>query len=432
MPTVRRIEPTAQPLPAKKRVAAYARVSGANEMNLMSLSAQVSYYSDYIQKRPGWEYAGVYVDRSLTATCDKRPEFQRLLDDCRNGKIDIVMTKSISRFARNTVTMLETVRELKAINVDVWFEKENIHSLSADGELMLTILASFAQEESRSTSENMKWRIQKKFKEGRASNVNILGYKYVDGTFVIIPAEAEIVRRIFSEFLSGKKEHAIAKIFNEEGVPSKRGGKWRETAINRMLRNEKYAGKLVLQKYYRPDHISKKTAVNNGELPKYSVVNSHEPIIDLDTFERVQAELARRAPSKRSNGKGQSKYPFTGKLICGLCGKPYFRKNKYGGTINEHAVWLCTTKAKEGKTICSSQQVPEYALNEIQADFLQIKVMGANTLIIVGLDGKEISLAWEHKRRNAIWNDEKRQEAREKALRQHAERRASECQHRQE
>ena len=428
MRKVRKVEPVAQPLPARKRVAAYARVSGANELNLQSLSAQVSYYSNYIQKQRGWEYAGVYADESLTGTSDKRPEFQRLMDDCRNGKIDIVLTKSISRFARNTVTMLEVVRELKALNIDVWFERENIHSLSGDGELMLTILASFAQEESRSTSENMKWRIQKKFKEGLASNVNILGYKFVDGTFVIIPDEAKIVQRIFSDFLNGMAASAIAKKLNEDGVPTKRCGIWRETVISRILRNEKYAGKLVLQKYFRPDHISGKTSINHGELPKYNVLNSHKPIIEPDIFDQVQTELARRAALKPRNNGVPVKYQYSGKIVCGICGKRYFRKDKYRETKYANVVWVCATKGKLGKKACPSQQIPEYILNDIHFDFEKITVTGVNTLTITMMQGNEETIVnWEHQTRSAGWSEEMRQAAREKALAQHAERRASEC-----
>jgi DNA invertase Pin-like site-specific DNA recombinase len=250
MREVRKIKPSSQPIPARKRVAAYCRVSSGKDAMLHSLSAQVSHYSGYIQKQRGWEYVGVYADEALTGTKAERPEFMRLMQDCRDGKIDVVLTKSISRFARNTVTMLKTVRELKSLNIDVWFERENIKSLSGDGELLLSILSSFAQEESRSTSENVKWRIRNNFKKGKPSSTVIMGYKLVNGTFIIVPDEAEIVKMIFADFLGGMGKIAIVKKLTELGIPTKRGGDWGENAIGKILRNEKYAGDMLLQIRY--------------------------------------------------------------------------------------------------------------------------------------------------------------------------------------
>ena len=203
-------------IPQRKRVAAYARVSSGKDAMLHSLSAQVSYYSDLIQNHSGWQYAGVYADEALTGTRDNRENFQRLLADCRDGMIDMVITKSISRFARNTITLLETVRELKTMGVDVYFEEQNIHSLSADGELMLTILASYAQEESLSVSENQKWRVRHNFENGMPWNGTVLGYRYNQGTFEIEPEEAEIVRFIFGSYSNGTGATTIAKILNEK------------------------------------------------------------------------------------------------------------------------------------------------------------------------------------------------------------------------
>lgn len=209
----------AQPV-QRKRVAAYARVSSGKDVMLHSLSAQISYYNDYIGNRGDWDLAGIYADAALTGTKEDRPEFQRMLADCRDGKIDMVITKSLTRFARNTVTLLATVRELKLLGVDVYFEKENLHTLSPDGELMLTLLASFAQEESRSASENQKWRIQKMFEEGRPNTGRMLGYRLVDGVLQIVPEEAEIVRMIFADFLSGMGKNAIARKLNQMGITS--------------------------------------------------------------------------------------------------------------------------------------------------------------------------------------------------------------------
>lgn len=241
MRVITKLEPSLPQIPTLKRVSAYARVSSGKDAMLHSLSAQVSYYSGMIQKRHDWEYVGVYADEALTGTKDERPEFQRLMNDCRSGLIDMVITKSIARFARNTVTMLEAVRELKLIGIDVYFEKENIHSISRDGEVMLTILASYAQEESRSVSENCKWRIRKMFKQGQTNNGTMLGYRMINGTFYIVPEEAEIVRMIFSDFLSGMGRNAIVKKLNALGLKTRRGGSWGESSIAKVLLNENHA-----------------------------------------------------------------------------------------------------------------------------------------------------------------------------------------------
>ena len=229
---------TLQPI-QRKRVAAYARVSSGKDAMLHSLSAQISYYNSYIGKRGDWEFAGIYADEAITGTKEARPEFQRLLEDCRSKKIDMVITKSITRFARNTVTLLKAVRELKLLEIDVYFEKENIHSLSADGEFMLTILASYAQEESRSVSENLKWRIRKMFAQGRPNTGNMLGYRLIDGKLHVIPEEAEIVKTIFSDYLSGMGIYSIIKKLNTAGILTKNGSLWCEAALQKILRNEK-------------------------------------------------------------------------------------------------------------------------------------------------------------------------------------------------
>ena len=224
-------------LERKKRVAAYARVSSGKDAMLHSLSAQVSHYSDLIQRNSDWLYAGVYADEAKTGTKDSRADFQRLIADCHAGKIDMVITKSISRFARNTVTLLQTVRDFKAWEVDIFFEEQNIHTMSADGELMLTILASYAQEESRSASENQKWRIKRNFEEGMPWNGAMLGYRLKDGRYEIVPKEAALVRRIYNEYLAGDGYQAVAKRLTEEGVPSRFGGKWNQSVVSKILSN---------------------------------------------------------------------------------------------------------------------------------------------------------------------------------------------------
>ena len=277
MAKIRKIEPVMPTLPTRKKVAAYARVSMETERLHHSLSAQVSYYSDLIQRNPEWEYAGVYADDGITGTkANSREEFQRMLEDCEAGKIDIILTKSISRFARNTVDLLETVRHLKELGVSVRFEKENIDSLSGDGEVMLTLLASFAQEEITSLSNNVKWGIRKRFEKGIPNFRNkILGYEWEGDHLVVVPEEAAIVKRIFQNFLDGKSRLETERELNGEGITTKAGCKWCDSNIKVVLSNITYTGNLLLQKEYIEDPITKKRRKNKGELPQYFVENTH-------------------------------------------------------------------------------------------------------------------------------------------------------------
>ena len=265
----------------RKKVAAYARVSSGKDAMLHSLSAQVSYYSKMIQSRPEWQYVGVYADEAATGTKDNRNEFQRMISDCKAGKIDMIITKSISRFARNTVTLLETVRELKELNVDVYFEEQNIHSMSGDGELMLTILASFAQEESLSVSENCKWRIRNEFKQGKMpmSLKRLYGYiRTSDGGFEIVEDEAEVIRYIFNAYLEGLSVKTITTKLIVDSAPPPNGIQWGQKAVRYILSNEKYIGDALIQKRYTPNTLPFKQEINNGQLPKYYIQNSHSAI----------------------------------------------------------------------------------------------------------------------------------------------------------
>jgi DNA invertase Pin-like site-specific DNA recombinase len=270
------ITPPVPALPRRKRVAAYARVSVERDRTMHSLSAQVSYYSKLIQSRGEWEYVGVYADFAETGTTGNRTEFQRLLDDCNSGKIDIILVKSISRFARNTVDLLETVRRLKEQGIEVRSEKENISSMSGDGELMLTILASFAQEESFSMSENIKWRFRRGFQNGKQKRTQVYGYRWDGQNFVPEPDEAEIVRFIFSEYLAERSPRTIAATLNEKGVKSMHGCKFNMAVIFSMLENEKYIGTIVMQKTFVEDPIAKRKVKNNGELPRYVIEDTSD------------------------------------------------------------------------------------------------------------------------------------------------------------
>lgn len=353
---IKTVAPSAPKLPNMKRVAAYARVLTGKDTMLHSLSAQVSFYSELIQKNPEWQYVGVYADEAVTGTSANRPEFQHLLLDCRARKIDMFITKSISRFARNTVTMLETVRELKALGVDVYFEEQNIHSTSRDGELMLTILASFAQEESRSVSENCKWRIREDFKQGSIPTITMLGYRRnLDGGLEIEPYEAEVVRSIFWDFLGGMGKQAIANKLNDLDIPTRRGTTWHIDAVGYILSNEKYVGNLLLQKTFLENHLTKRKVYNTGQLPMYWVEASHEAIVAKEIFDAVQAEIKRRKKGS-STKKEKQTYPFTGMMVCGGCGKHYRRKIARAGTKYASPVWICSTFNTKGKKHCPTSK----------------------------------------------------------------------------
>ena len=409
-----------------KRVAGYARVSSGKDAMLHSLSAQVSYYSEFIQKHRGWAYVGVYADEAKTGTKDERENFQRLLADCHAGKIDMVITKSISRFARNTVTLLETVRELKSLGIDVYFEEQNIHTMSADGELMLSILASYAQEESRSASENQKWRIRKNFEDGMPWNGTLLGYRYENGIYIIVPEEAEIVRQIYSCYTTGMGVTAIMKTLNANHIRTRNGNLWCKSSVMKVLRNYAYTGNLLLQKTFRENYLTKRTLVNNGELPQYHAENTHEAIIPLETFNAVQAEIARRAAKHTHPGSPQKVYPFTGLLTCDICGKHYRRKVTAAGPV-----WICATYNTLGKAACASKQIPEETLIAVTAEVMgtdnfnaealhnkitDIRVAEGNTLVFCFKDGTEAVKRWADRSRAESWTPEMRDAARKKTL----------------
>ena len=320
-----------RPVPAQPmliRVAAYARVSSGKDAMLHSLSAQVSYYSRKIQSHPGWLYCGVYVDEAITGTKDARENFQRLLAACRNGEVDLILVKSISRFARNTLTLLETVRELKNLGVDIFFEEQNIHTMSPDGELMLTILASYAQEESRSASENQKWRVRKGFERGELLNWRFMfGYDIDRNGIRINKGEAEIVRDVYARFLDGESMGSIARSLEQRGVTCRLGGQWSKQRIRGMLSNEKYCGNALLMKKYRNNHIEKRLTLNRGELPMYYAEGTHEAIIDQDTFNLVQERLKEMAEIA-SAWEPRQFTPFTGMIVCDQCGGKYKRIKK--------------------------------------------------------------------------------------------------------
>jgi DNA invertase Pin-like site-specific DNA recombinase len=394
-------------------VAAYSRVSDGKDAMLHSLSAQVSYYSAMIQRNPEWIYAGTYADEALTGTKDARPEFQRLLADCRAGLIGMIITKSVSRFARNTVDTLETVRELRALGIDVFFEEQGIHTLGAEGELLLTLLASYAQEESYSCSENCKWRIRKQFAEGQPTPCKVYGYTR---DYEIIPEEAAIVRQIFADYLGGMGVLAISKKLLAGGE------KFSVNTLRQMLRNEKYAGNLLLQKTFTQDHLSKRRVKNEGQLPQYLVENNHAAIIDAATFEAVQTEFARRtAAQHRAAPPPAEGYSFTGLIRCGICGAAYRHKIAGSAPKYKKSTWICGTYNTLGKEHCASQMIPEDILAAKTqeaggfAGLKEIQVPGPNLLLFIYADGRRVELAWAHTPRSESWTPEMREAARKKS-----------------
>ena len=425
---VHKVKPAAA-APRLERVAAYCRVSSGKDAMLHSLSAQVSRYSEFIQRRPGWAYAGVYADEALTGTKDNRPEFQRLLADCRAGRIDRVLTKSISRFARNTVTLLETVRELKELGVAVYFEEQNIDSLSGDGELMLTILASFAQEESKSVSDNCKWRIRKDFSEGKPMNLPLLyGYRREKGRIVIDEEEAEIVRFIFRSCLNGMGKGRITETLREQGIPCRLGGEWQTETVSGILKNEKYTGDALLQKTYIENHLTKRKCFNRGELPQYYAENTHPAIIDHETYERVQALIAERREKANVQKDVTARYPFTGLIVCGCCGAHYHRR-----TNPTRITWQCVTYLRRGKKHCAAKQIPEETLLSLTREVLsvhevneeniqvlaEIQIPCPNHILFVFKDGHETERVWQDRSRAESWTDEMREKARAQMKRRH-------------
>ena len=420
------IEARIIPSIAKKKVAAYTRVSTGKDSMIHSLSAQVSYYSEYIAANNDWILVEIYADEGVSGTRDDRPNFQRMIQDCRDSKIDMILTKSITRFARNTVTLLETIRELKNLNVDVFFEKENIHTLSADGEFMITLLASYAQEEARQVSENQLWRVRKAFEQGIPTTCHHYGYRLIDGKFKIYPPEAEVVRKIFELYVSGLGLVTITKILVKENAPTRFGGEWRAGEVYKMLKNEAYIGKLLLQKTYHSDFITKKTVINRGEKPMYEVTDAHEAIIDEATFYAAQEEMNRRKTKKpKEHLSPTGSYPFSGKLICGICGKKLRRKNK-----NNIPVWICPTFNEIGKEYCNSKQIREDVLSELIQEelrldslddvdisdyFTKIVINNNQTVELHYTDGTEKSIKWKQKSRSCSWTKEMREKASQQA-----------------
>lgn len=419
-------------LPKLKRVAAYARVSVERGRTLHSYSAQVSYYNELIQKNPEWEFAGVYSDLGISGTgIEKRNDFKRLLQDCEEGKIDIILTKSISRFARNTVDLLNVVRHLKELGIEVRFEKEGISSLTGDGELMLSILASFAQEEVISTSNNIKWAIKKKFESGKPQcRYKIYGYRWDGDNLVIEPEEAKIVKLIFQMYLNKVSAERMEIELKEMGVIATNGGYFNIGTIRDMLKNITYTGNLLLQKSYTPNPLVRRKKENTGQLPKYYVENNHEPIIPLEMFMQVQEERERRKAEGQRANFGKNITCFSCRVKCPICGRNYMRnsRSKNSDGIKAH-IWTCGSRLTGGAKACPGKNIHEIALKRVSAKVLGLDEFDSNAfdeqiekVIVVGddllefhfNDGKIVSEKWEYNARKEYWTEEKKKERAEK------------------
>ena len=427
MRKITKIESTKIELPKKKRVAAYARVSIERGRTMHSFSAQVSFYNNLIQKNPEWEYVGVYADLGISGTgTKKRDEFNRLMEDCEEGKIDIILTKSISRFARNTLDLLKTVRHLKDLGIEIRFEKENINSLSGDGELMLSILASFAQEESISISNNVKWATRKRFEKGLPNGkFHIYGYRWKDEHLVIEPEEAENIRLMYKNYMNGISAEVTAEQLNVMGVKSFKGGKVPASSVRAILKNITYTGNLLFQKEYVVDPISKKTRVNRGELPQYFVENSHEAIIPMDEFLKVQEEIKRRRKLGARANMSLNITCFTSKIKCPLCGKNYRRSGKRQTKNKDkvYYVWICQTKDSKGAKFCGAKIIPEEELKISSCEVLglekfddevfintieKIVPIGDDILDFYFYDGRVVRKEWHSHARNRCWTEERK------------------------
>ena len=359
-----------------KRVAAYCRVSTDREEQEHSFETQKTMYTEMIMMKPTWQMAGIYADEGITGTvAKKRPGFMKMIEDCRKGKIDMIVTKSVSRFSRNNLDCLMYVRELKQLGIPIIFEKEGINTIQVSSELLLTLFGALSQAESESISMNVKLGIRQSLKNGnvRFSYKTFLGYrKGADGQPEIVPEQADIVRRIYNDFLAGATYLEIAKRLTEENVPTMGGGnRWFSERIKSILKNEKYKGDALLQKTYITDPISKRVKKNNGELPMYYVENSHPAIIERRIFDRVQEEIARRAGKKKVKqtgtktelGRYSGKYALTELLYCGECGTPY-RRCTWSRNGKKKIVWRCVSRLDYGKKYCkNSPSVEESRLH---------------------------------------------------------------------
>ena len=367
-----------------KRVCAYARVSTDSEEQLTSYSSQIKHYSKMIKSNPEWEFVGVYADEGISGTQAKnRTEFLKMIDDALNGKIDMIIAKSISRFARNTLDTLKYVRELREHNVDVYFEKENIHTLELDSEMFLTLYSAFAQAESESTSMNVKMGLNAKMKRGEpVGNQNCYGYIWNEETkeLEINEEQAEVIRLIFDLYIKGIGGRTIAHKLNDKNIPTYLNKKWSQSSISRIIKNEKYVGDLLGQKYYVVDPISHKRSLNYGEKEQYYVKDHHKGIIDRKTWNKAQEILNKRNNNKKENGRVHKttyslKYDFSSKIVCGHCNSTYVRRQgtkRKDGTAPIY--WKCFQQVDEKRYCEKSKFIRDDVLKDIFVELYNLIV----------------------------------------------------------
>ena len=355
----------------KLRVAAYCRVSTDSDEQATSYEAQVEHYTEFIKKNPEWEFAGIFADDGISGTnTKKREEFNRMIEECMSGRIDMIITKSISRFARNTLDCLKFIRQLKEKNIPVYFEKENINTMDAKGEVLLTIMASLAQQESQSLSQNVKLGIQYRYQQGhvQVNHNRFLGYtKDANGHLIIEEEEAKVVRRIYREYLEGASLNGIGRGLEADGILTGAGKKrWRPETVQKILKNEKYIGDALLQKTYTVDFLSKKRVKNTGIMPQYYVEGDHEAIIPKDIYMQVQEEMLRRANlhsgAKRKKRVYSNKHDLSGRVYCSKCGDIY-RRVIWNSHSNKYPVWMCCTRTEYGPGSCDGDAIKEADLH---------------------------------------------------------------------
>ena len=375
----------------KLKVAAYCRVSTDSDEQSTSYEAQVEHYTNFIQKNEEWEFAGIFADDGISGTNTKnREEFNRMIEECMTGSIDMIITKSISRFARNTLDCLKYIRQLKEKNIPVFFEKENINTMDSKGEVLLTIMASLAQQESESLSKNVKMGMQFRFQRGevQVNHNRFMGYtKDKDGHLIIEPAEAEIVKRIYWEYLQGASLKQIGDGLMKDGVLTGAGKpKWRPESVKKILKNEKYIGDALLQKTYTVDVLTKKRVKNNGIVPQYYVENNHEPIIPRDLYMQVQEEMLRRSNlhsgANRTKRVYSSKYALSSIVYCSKCGDIYRRViwNNHG---KYSTVWRCVNRVEHGPDCCDAPTVKEEELHNAVVKAINMALGGKDEMLAV-------------------------------------------------
>lgn len=366
----------------KLRVAAYCRVSTAKDEQLESLDAQKEHYENYIKGNLEWEFAGLYYDAGISGTKkERRQGLLSMITDCEHGKIDFIITKSISRFARNVTDCLELVRKLLTLGISIYFEKENLDTGSMESELMLSILGSLAENESISISENEKWSIRKRFQNGTyVISYPPYGYKNIDGEMVVVPEQAEIVKEIFAEVLAGKGTHTIATALTKRGVPSKKGGRWYAETVARLIGNEKYTGDALFQKTYTDSSFNRH--VNYGEQDMYLVKEHHEAIITHDDFEKANEVLEQRGKEKgieKQSTKYQNRYAFSGRIKCAECGSSFKRRIRYQ-TKGTYVVWCCSNHIKNIRE-CSMEYIIDEAVKKAFVTMMNKLVFGHQVIL---------------------------------------------------